>query len=73
MNSTRFSQAWLKAAGSYPTHSWLCGVVVKILDWESVGSEIKYSNFCFFFKENPSLISVILNTKLEKHDCFGKK
>ena len=22
-----------------PTHSWLCGVVVKVPDWESVGCE----------------------------------
>ena len=32
---------------------------------ESVGCEFKYRNFCFW-KENPSLISLILNTKSEK-------
>ena len=56
-----------------PIHSWLCGVVVKTPDWELdlVGCEFKYSNFWgFFWKENPSLISLILNTKSEKHDCF---
>ena len=36
-------------------------------DWESVGCEFKYRTFCFW-KEKPSLISLILNTKLEKHD-----
>ena len=32
-------------------------------DWEAVGFEFKYSIFWFFCKENPKLISVILNTK----------
>ena len=51
-----------------PTHSWLCDVVVKTPDWESVGYEIKYRNFCFC-KEKSSLISLILNRKSEeKHD-----
>ena len=49
-----------------PTHSWLCGVVLKTPDWESVGCEFKYRIFCFW-KEKPSLISLILNTKSEKH------
>ena len=51
-----------------PTHSWLCGVVVMVPDWESVGCEFKYRNFFVFGKEKPSLICLILNTKLEKHD-----
>ena len=62
MNSTRISQARLKETESFsvsPTHSWLCGVVTMTPDWESVG------NFCFW-KEKPSLISLILNTKSEK-------
>ena len=29
------------------SHSWLCGVVVKTPDWESVGCEFKYSNFLY--------------------------
>ena len=38
-------------------------------DWESVGCEFKHSTGIFsFLKEKPSLISLILNTKLEKHD-----
>ena len=36
---------------------------------ESVGCEFEYRTFCFW-KERPSLISLILNTKSEKHDCF---
>ena len=40
------------------THSWLSGVVVKT-------PEFKYMNFCFW-KERPSLISLILNLKYEK-------
>ena len=36
-------------------------------DWESVGCEFKYRN-AFFWKEKPSLISLILNTKSEKHE-----
>ena len=50
-----------------PTNSWLCNVVVMTLDWESEGCEFKYRNFCFW-KERLCLISLILNTKLEKHD-----
>ena len=42
-----------------PIHSWLCCVVVKTPDWESVGSEFKNCNFLFFWKENPSLICYI--------------
>ena len=38
-------------------------------DWESVICEFKYSTGIFsFLKEKPSLVSLILNTKLEKHD-----
>ena len=37
----------------------------KAPDWESVGCESQYRNFLFF-----CLISLILNTKLEKHDYF---
>ena len=48
-----------------PTHGWLCGVVVMTPDWESVGCEFKYRNF--FWKEKPSQISLILNTKSEKN------
>ena len=42
-------------------------------DWEVVGCEFKYSTGIFsFLKKKPSLISLILNTKLEKHDSFSK-
>ena len=61
MNSTRISQARLKTTErSYvsPTHSWLCGVVVKTPDWESVGNELKYRNFRIFFGKKASLIIV---------------
>ena len=72
MNSTRISQASLKVTESISvpsTHSGLCGVVVMTSDWESVGCEFKYRSFCFW-EEKPSLISLILNTKSEKDDCF---
>ena len=36
-------------------------------DWKSVGSGFKYSNFRFW-KEEPSLISLSVNTESEKHD-----
>ena len=52
-----------------PTHSWLCGVVVMTPDWESVCCDFKYKIFCFW-NEKPSLISLILNTKSEKHECL---
>ena len=71
MNSSRFSQALLKATESFSvslTHSLLCGVVVMTSDWELVGSEFKYRKFFFFRKEKSSLISLILNTKSEKHN-----
>ena len=73
MNSTRISQAWLKVTENFsmsPTHSWLFGVVVMTPDWESVGCEFKYSDILFFGKKKSSLISLILNTKSEKHDCL---
>ena len=38
-------------------------------DWESVGCEFKYSKGIFIFLIKKSLISLILNTKLEKHEC----
>ena len=38
-------------------------------DWQSIGCEFKYRNFSFS-DEKLSLISVILNTKSEKHDWF---
>ena len=63
MNSTRISQARLKATGSFsvsPTHSWLCGVVLKTPDWELVGCEFKSRFFFLFFEEKPSLNSLIL-------------
>ena len=42
-------------------------------DWESVGWESKYSTGIFsFLKKNPSLISLILNTKSEKHEWGDK-
>ena len=66
MNSTRISQALLKVTESFsasPTHSWLCGVVVKTPDWESLG----FSSNTGFFLFLSSLISLILNTKSEKH------
>ena len=44
----------------FPTHSWLFDVMVMNPDWESVGSEFKYMDFCFR-KERPCLISLILN------------
>ena len=50
-------------------HSWLCGVVVMAPDWESVSCEFKYR--IFFWKEKSSLISLILNTKSEKHDRYA--
>ena len=46
-----------------PTDSWLCGVVVKTPD---LGVQIQ--DFFCLWKEKPSLISLILNTKLDKHD-----
>ena len=50
-----------------PTHSWLCGVVVKTPDWENSGlSGLKYRIF-WFLQEKPSLISLILNRKSEKN------
>ena len=55
MNSTRISQAGLKATVSFSvsaSHSCLCGVVVKTPDWESVGSEFKYRSFCFFQRKS---------------------
>ena len=75
MNSTRISQAWLKVTENFsvsPTHSWLCGEVVKTRDWESVGWVFKYRIFFCFWKEKPSLISLILNTKSEKHEWFQR-
>ena len=50
MVSTRISQALLKVTESFsvsPTHSWLCGIVVKTPHWESVGCEFKYRIFVF--------------------------
>ena len=42
-------------------------------DWEPVGCEFKYNTGIFsFLKEKPSLISLILNTKSEKHECHSK-
>ena len=38
-------------------------------DWESVSCE----NFCFFWKEKSSLISLILNTKSKKHERLSVK
>ena len=54
MNSTRISQALLKATESFSVsnaHSWLCGVVVMTPDWESVGCEFKYRDFCFLARK----------------------
>ena len=40
-------------------------------DWEVVGCEFKYSTGIFgFLKKKPTLISLILNTKLKKHDSI---
>ena len=64
MNSTRISQAWLKATESFslsPTHSWLSGVVVV---W------VQMQQLLGFFGKKSGLISLILNTKSEKHDCL---
>ena len=45
----------------------LVGVMVMTPGWESVGCEFKYSAGIFrFLEERPSLISRILNTKMEK-------
>ena len=49
-----------------PTHTWLFGVMVMTPDWESVRYEFKYSHL-YFWKERPSLISLILNSK---QDCI---
>ena len=45
-----------------------------IPDWEPVGCyEFKYATGIFsFLKEKPSLISLILNTKSEKHECHSR-
>ena len=62
MNSARISQTWWKVTESLPvapTNSWLFGVMVMTLDWESIGCEFKYRHFCFS-KERSSLISLIL-------------
>ena len=62
MNSTRISWEWLKATDDFSvsiTHSWLFGVMVMTPDWESVGCEFQYRNFCLW-KERPSLTSLIL-------------
>ena len=40
-------------------HSWLCGGLDMTPDWESV----QIQEFLIFWKEKPSLISLILNTK----------
>ena len=34
-------------------------------DWESVGCEFEYKDSCFW-KERPSVISLLLNSKWEK-------
>ena len=71
MNSTRTSHAWLKVTESFSvstTHSWHFGVMVMTPDWESVGCEFNHGNFCLW-KENPNLISLILNSKYEKPKC----
>ena len=34
------------------TPSWLCGVVPMAPDWESVGCEFKYRNFCVYGKKS---------------------
>ena len=63
MNSTRISQARLKVTERFfvsPTHNWLFGVMVLTTDLESVGSDI---GIFVFWKERPSLISLILNSK----------
>ena len=46
----------------FGSHSWLFGIMVITSDWESMGYVFKYRNFCFW-KEGPSLISLILNSK----------
>ena len=51
-----------------PTHIWLCGVVVKTPDWKSVGWGSSTGLFVFW-KGKPSIISPLLNTKLEKCEC----
>ena len=53
-----------------PSRSKLCGVVVKTPNWKFVGSEFKYRNFIFLGRK-PSLISLILNTEMQKHDCIA--
>ena len=67
MNSIRISHAWLKVTESFsvsPTHRWLFDVMVMTPDLKSVGCD---AGIFVFWKEKPSLISLILNTKSEKH------
>ena len=45
--------------------------MVMIPGWQSGDCEFKYWIFFLFLKENPSLISLILNTKSEKHDYLN--
>ena len=65
MNSTRISHARLKVTESFsvpPTHSWLS----RNNGYDSC--EFKHSTGIFSFaKKNPSLISLILNTKSEMY------
>ena len=72
MNSTRISQALLKAVESFsgsPTHSWLCGVVVKTPDWKSVGCEFKYK--CVHIHWVPlTTSSVITSTRIQRANNF---
>ena len=59
----------LKAFLYVPLTAASVGVMVMTPDWESVGCEFKHRIGIFrFWKEKPSLISLILNTKSEKHD-----
>ena len=45
-----------------PTHSWPFCTIVMTPDGESIGCEFEYGNFCFW-KEGPSLISLLSNSK----------
>ena len=47
-----------------PAQSWLCGLVVKTPDWESVGYEFK--EILTFLERKSNLISQILKFKIGK-------
>ena len=73
MNSTRISHAQLKVTESFSvsqTHSWLswCNGYDSWPRISRLWVQIQHRSFNFFGKKKPSLISLILNAKSEKHD-----